>query len=147
METTTASQIRTSTSNENQDMSDIRYAGERFLDTLMDRPSSHKNDNMNQTSSGSRHIKRTSPRHLYTKIRHSTHGLRNIHISDFDKFLIDVTPTETTETTRAKHFNEFLNEDVAKRTPHLTFRNKTMSIYYDPKSKRTIIVNIPDFMQ
>ena len=145
METITASQIRTTSSNENQDRADIRFAGERFLETIIGGPSSHIHEN--QSSIG-RHIKRTtSPRHLYTKIRHSTHRFGNVHISDLDKFMVHVTPTETTETTRAKHLIDFLNEDVAKRKPHLTFRNRTMSVYFDPKKNRTIIVNIPEFMQ
>ena len=147
-DTTPTSQHHMTTSSENQDMSHIRNAGERFLDTLIGRHSSRIPEAMKQTPSGSRHFKRTtSPRHLYTKIRHNTHRLGNIHISDFDRFLADVTPTKTTETTKAKHFNEFLNKDVARRKPQLTFRNRTMSIYFDPKTNHTIIVNIPDFMQ
>lgn len=138
--------IPTTTSSYSQDSEVIRSAGERLLEKIRNESSSKMQNGKRTTQS--RSSRRTaSPRRSYTKVRHSFRRFGNIDINDVGRFMEQTPPTKTAETTRTKHLNEFLSKDVARGKPELKFGNRTMSVYFDPSTNATYVVNIPDFLQ
>lgn len=128
----------TTTSNNRKDSADIHSAGERLF----------KNFNL-YTSSGKRTTHRSARRTSSPRqIRHSSHRFGSINADNTRESLgHTIYPTKTARTTKLESFNDLMKGGVAETPIQLMFSNRTHSIFFQPKSNKTIVVHIPEFLQ
>ena len=133
----------TTSYNSNNNAANIQFAGERIRN-ILSQSNPYTRSRKRTTYRGAKRT--TSPKQLYTKTRHSSHRFGNIVIENHQREQ-NIVPTKAVATTKAEHIKDFLRDDVAQKPIHLTFRNRTVSVYFDPENNRTIVVHIPEFLQ